>query len=546
VGGGQRDAGYPRRLRSDDRRGLALRAELWQLAAPADAGSAGVSDVLGDVPTGAPRAHVLLAFVRAHCGARRSVLEYEKVTYDEFVASKLGRVTATGITKHGKLHSGLFPHQRDVTSWALQRGRAAAFLSVGLGKSRIQVEWAKHVAKHTGKRVLILAPLSVGAQTAREGAAIDVAVKQARRIEDVEDTDNIVITNYERMHRFVDLVPGLGGIVCDESSILKHESSKTFSLLTDLFRATPFKLCATATPSPNDYGELGTHAEFLGICTRSEMLSEFFCHDGGETQVWRLKGHARKAFWKWVASWGAMLRKPSDLGYDDAGYALPPMTPHIHTIHMDQAKVFDTGVLFAESARGLMDRRTARKDSIVGRVEQCAKMVNDSREPWLIWCDLNAESEMLASLIPAGVEIRGSHTPEQKELAAANFLSGEARVLISKPSIFGFGLNFQHCARQAFVGLTDSWEAYHQAVGRSWRFGQNREVEIHIFASDAEGAVVANIKRKQADADRMSEELAKETGEMMAKEIRGFVRETNEYGAKTKMAMPAWLKDGAR
>lgn len=452
--------------------------------------------------------------------------------YSKFVASKLVRSPHTGLADVPALSPALFAFQRELVGWALRRGRAALFAGTGLGKTRMQLEWARHVGD-----VMILAPLAVAAQTAREGQAIGVDVTVCR--EDADVLPGVNITNYDRIHKFDPL--RFRGVVLDESSIIKHHDAKTLSVLMDAFCATPFKLAATATPSPNDYTELGTHAEFLGVCSRAEMLSEFFVHDGGDTASWRLKGHARGAFWEWVATWAALLRKPSDLGHDDAGYILPPLTVEHHVIAADAETTKLSGLLFAAEAHTLKERRDARRGSIGARVEAAADLVNADAEPWIVWCDLNAESEALARSIPGAIEIRGSHTTEEKEEALTHFAAGRVRVLVSKPSICGFGLNWQHCARIAFVGVTDSFEAYFQAIRRCWRFGQVRPVEAHVFASEIEGRVLANLRRKEADATAMAEELAAWTRGAVNAEVHGMTRSVNAYKPATGMQIPAWL-----
>jgi superfamily II DNA or RNA helicase len=455
-------------------------------------------------------------------------------SYEEFVRGKLSRVPPTGLATVPALHSSLFPFQRDLVAWALRRGRAALFADTGLGKTAMQLEWARHVPGD----VLILAPLAVAAQTAKEGARIGVPVTVCRDGADVRPGVNV--TNYERLHRFD--VSRFTGVVLDESSIIKHHDAKTLRVLLDAFAATPFKLCATATPSPNDYTELGTHAEFLGICSRSEMLAEFFCHDGGETQVWRLKGHARHIFWRWVAGWAAMLRKPSDLGYDNAGYDLPALTVEQHTLAADADTTKAAGLLFATEASSLTERRMARKASLGDRVKACVDIVNADRQPWVVWCDLNVESEMLTSAIDGAVEVRGADSIEDKESRLSDFAEGRARVIVSKPSICGFGLNWQHCARMAFVGVTDSYEAFYQAVRRSWRFGQTRTVIVHVFASEIEGAVLRNLQRKEREATAMSEQLSVETRDAVKQEIVGQCRQTNEHNPSVAMQSPSWLR----
>jgi hypothetical protein len=331
--------------------------------------------------------------------------------------------------------------------------------------------------------------------------------------------------------------------VCDESSVIKNSDSKTFATLTEMFAATPFRLCATATPSPNDYTELGTHAEFLGICTREEMLAEYFCHDGGETQTWRLKGHARGAFWRWVAGWAALIRKPSDFGYSDEGYDLPPLVITQHTIAADHEQAKHQGLLFAEPARMLTERRSARKQSLTPRVQRCADVVlAEPGESWVIWCELNAEADALADAIAGAVEIRGSDDAILKEQRLVAFSAGEYRILISKPKIAGFGLNWQHAARMCFVGVKDSYESTYQAIRRCWRFGQTRSVHVHVFASELEGEVVKNLERKERDAFVMSEALSAETRDVVRAEIMGQKRQTNAYVADTVGAAPGWMR----
>ncbi len=456
------------------------------------------------------------------------------MSYEQFVAAKLGIVQSAGIDAPLRDY-GLFPHQKDLAAWALRRGRAAIFADTGLGKSRMQLAWADTVARETAGDVLILAPLAVAQQTVEEGAMIGVAVTHAREASDIRPGINI--TNYDRVHKFDS--SRFAAVVLDESSIIKHHAAKTLQTLLEKFRATPYKLACTATPAPNDWTELGNHAEFLGVRSRAEMLAEFFVHDGGDTQTWRLKGHARALFWKWVASWGAMVRSPADLGHGASAYELPPMHVHQHSVEI--AHNADHG-LFAMEAQTLTERRNARKASLVDRVRACAEIVNSSSDIWLIWCDLNAEGDALESAIPGSIQVAGCDTEEFKERNLLDFAHGKTRVLISKPSICGFGLNFQSAAHMAFVGVTDSFEAYYQAVRRSWRFGQKRPVNVHVFASNQEGAVVANLKRKEADAKAMSEAMAAETLEAVRSEVVGARKDTNIYTATKSIALPSFME----
>lgn len=456
--------------------------------------------------------------------------------YADFVSSKLSTVPATGIVGDLVLPASLFGFQAALTRWAARRGRAAIFADTGLGKMRMELAWADAVRRYTGQPVMIHTPLAVAAQLAAEAAKIGVLATVCRESSDL--TDGINIANYERLHKFDTSI--FGGVVLDESGCIKHHDTKTFQALTAAYRDTPFKLPATATPAPNDWTELGTHAEFLGVCTRAEMLAEFFTHDGGDTSVWRLKGHARSIFWRWVATWGAMIRKPSNLGFDDGAYNLPPL--HLHEHHVDFEMPLN-GMLFAAEAQTLSERREARRASLEDRVRECASMVNaESTEPWVVWCDLNAEGDALTKAIDGAVQISGADDIDTKERLLVDFAEGRARVLVSKPSICGWGLNWQHARRMAFVGVTDSYEAYYQAVRRCWRFGQTKDVHVHIFASKAEGAVVTNLRRKERDAGLMADSLSAETCEAVMAEVTGTTRDTNLYIDAKRVMVPKFLE----
>jgi len=363
------------------------------------------------------------------------------VSYETFVSGKLALRPPSGIAGTAALPASLFPHQKALTAWAIKLGRAAIFADTGLGKSRMELAWADSVLRHTGQPVLILAPLAVAVQTAGEGAQIGVDVTVCRDGSDVNDR-GVNITNYDRLHRFDPSI--FGGVVLDESSIIKHHDAKSFGLLTAAFRDTPFRLPATATPAPNDWTELGTHAEFLGICTRAEMLAEFFTHDGGDTSVWRLKGHAREQFWRWVVAWGALIRKPSDLGFDDGPYNLPPLHIHEHQIEIDGPL---NGMLFAAEAQTLSERRDARRSSMAERVAECAAKVNaEAKEPWVVWCDLNDESAALTKAIDGAIEIRGADDVDTKESRLEAFASGKAR---SREQTIHLRMGLELAARRA-------------------------------------------------------------------------------------------------
>lgn len=461
------------------------------------------------------------------------------MSYEAFVTRKLQMVQPSGITGAITLPDSLFPHQKALTAWALRRGRAALFADTGLGKMRMELVWADQVHRHTGQPVMIHTPLAVAQQIAAEGRKIGLEVNVCRDGSSVRDGINVI--NYDRLHK---IKPEMfGGVVLDESGCIKHAETRAFKDLTDAYRNTAFKLPATATPAPNDWTELGTHAEFLGICTKAEMLAEYFMHDGGDTSVWRLKGHARELFWRWVSTWGAMIRKPSDLGFDDGAYNLPPL--HLHEHHVEFEMPLN-GMLFAAEAQTLSERREARRKSLEDRVKACAEMVNSQHsESWVVWCDLNAEGDALAKAIPGAVQIAGADSVEVKEQRLQDFAERRTRVLISKPSICGWGLNWQHSARMAFVGVTDSYEAYYQAVRRCWRFGQTRDVHVHIFASKAEGAIVSNLKRKEREAGDMAQSLSAETREAVLASVTGSHRESNAHNASRTVAVPSFLKAAA-
>lgn len=455
--------------------------------------------------------------------------------YQDFVSRKLAYHASDGIDDSWLDASSLFPHQEALTRWALRKGKSAIFANTGLGKTRMQITWADAVHRATGGDVLILAPLAVAEQTREEGDRIGITVTHARDHDDIRPGVNI--TNYDRLHRFD--ASRFVAVVLDESSRIKHDDSKTLAILMESFGPTQYKLCATATPAPNDWTELGTHAQFLGVCTVSEMLAEFFVHDGGETQVWRLKGHARDVFWRWVSSWGAMIQSPADLGFDASAYDLPPLNTHQITVESDAEA--QSGMLFALEALTLSDRRQAKRDSMIYRVRECAAMVNASDDPWVIWTELNAEGDAITAAIPDAVEIRGSDQAETKERRLMDFSHGKIRVLVSKPKIAGWGLNWQHCRNIAFLGATDSFEGYYQAVRRCWRFGQTRPVNVYLFASDYEGAILRNLKRKEADAVEMFRALSAETAAAVRDEIMGQERQSNVYSPSKQIALPAFM-----
>lgn len=422
--------------------------------------------------------------------------------YTDFLNTKTITFRGAGLDcAQSRLHQSLFAFQKDIVCRALKCGRFAVFADCGLGKSRIQLEWARIVCEETGGNVLIVAPLSVAEQTKREAELIGIDAAVCRTADDLRGGVNI--TNYEMIHKFDPAA--FNGIVLDESSILKSYDGKTRKLITDFADGMSYRLACTATPAPNDTVELINHAEFLGIMRGKEMLALFFRQDGNTTHAWRLKRHAEGDFWKWISSWAVAIRKPSDLGYPDDRFILPPLNVAQVTVGGDDG--------FTEEAKTLQERRNARRESMPSRIAQVAQMVNASSDQWILWCDLNAESVALTSAIADAVEITGSDSSDTKLERMAAFISGEARVLVSKPSICGFGVNLQNCHNVAFVGLSDSWEQYYQAIRRCWRFGQKNAVDCYIITSAAEGAVLRNIERKESSANAMFDELVKHMNE---------------------------------
>ena len=455
------------------------------------------------------------------------------VSYADFLAAKALIASPCGFEPQN-VASHLFDFQGAVTRWALRLGRAAIFAGTGLGKTAMQVEFARQVVDHTKGDVLILAPLAVAEQTARWARDYGVEIAVCRERSDMRAGVNI--TNYDRIERFD--IPSLAGIVLDESSILKAEDGATRNLIIEGSQAVPYRLACTATPAPNDFMELGNHSEFVGSMTRSEMLSMFFVHDGGETQKWRLKGHAEEDFWKWVCSWAVMFDSPADLGFDGSRFVLPPLRMHSHIVESTEAP---EGMLFAVEGQTLQERQRARRSSTSERVAEAARLVNAKPdEQWLVWCDMNAEGDALTKAIPGAVQIAGAHDREFKSRAMLAFADGGERVLVSKPSICGFGMNFQSCSHMVFVGLSDSFEKFYQAVRRCWRFGQAREVHCHVVTSSAEGSVVANIRRKEKDAQKMRTGIIRHMSIYTSEELRGK-HAASGYRPQKPMEVPAWL-----
>lgn len=427
------------------------------------------------------------------------------MTYEQFLQAKALTVAPVGFEPLG-FSAPLFAFQKDIVTLACKLGRFCIWADCGMGKTPMQLEWARQVCQQTGGRVLILSPLAVSHQTVREAKkfGIDGVAFAAHP----QDTDaRIVVTNYQKLDRFnpADYV----GIVLDESSILKAMDGKTRSAILDAFRRTPYRLACSATPAPNDYMELGNHAEFVGIMTREEMLAMFFVHDGGDTSKWRIKGHAVEKFWEWVCSWAVTIRKPSDLDYDDGGFKLPALHMHdcvVETPHERLPDAQGQSSLFPQQATTLNDQRAVQRGSLENRVAEAVKLANQPGQ-WIVWCHLNDEIAALAAQIEGAVEVSGSDSDEHKTQSAIGFQEGRIRVIVSKSSIFGFGMNFQNCHQVVFVGMSHSYEQYYQAIRRCWRFGQTEPVQCHVVYDWAEGTVIENIRRKDSDATEMAESM---------------------------------------
>lgn len=452
--------------------------------------------------------------------------------YAEFLARKAIIDPPTGIADPPALPAQLFPFQRDITNWALKRGRAALFAGTGLGKSFMELSWADAIHRATGGDVLLFTPLAVAAQMVREANKFGIAARQVKCQDDCGPGINI--TNYQKLEHF-DLSQFVG-VVLDESSILKSETGHYRNELVQACANIPYRLAATATPAPNDFMELGNHAEFLGIMSYTDMLSTFFTHDGGDTQKWRLKGHAENDFWRWMASWSVLITKPSDLGYENGGYDLPALHQVHHVVRAGEA----TDLLGSIQATTLQERIKARRDSVADRVSHAASITPMDR-PFVWWCNLNSEAEALAKAIPGAVNLHGGLKEEDKERIILEFTDGKITHLVTKASLAGFGLNFQHCADTGFVGLNDSFEQVYQAIRRFWRFGQSKEVTAHFIAAETEGAVVANLRRKEADADRMAAAMVMHTANITKENIGAQVRDKATYNPTETMRLPGWI-----
>lgn len=423
--------------------------------------------------------------------------------YRQFIASKGTWSGSHGFSPRHKWD--LFPHQIATLQFACEKGRSAAFLDTGLGKSRVEAAAAAEFMEESGKPSLILTPLAVARQMARECEAVGVEAKVIREQSDAWPGVNIA--NYERLPK---LDPSFfGGVVLDESSILKSFTGPTKRMLCDAFAETPYRLAATATPAPNDHMELGQHSEFLGVMPGPEMLSRWFISDQTTMGGYRLKGHARESFWSWVASWARAATLPSDLGGDDSGFILPPLSYRLHTVSADITQEVPDGLLFRIPDGSATTLHREKRLTIAERVECAAAIANSESGQVIVWCETNAESSALAAAIPDAVEVYGSMTPDQKIAALDSFTFGDHRVIVSKPKLAGLGLNWQHSNTVIFASVSHSYEQHYQAVRRAWRFGQLNPVTCHVIISDTEMPIWSNVQRKAEDHTRMKREMAR-------------------------------------
>ena len=430
-------------------------------------------------------------------------------------------------------YHGIKDHQRVSIIWACKKGRSALFFDTGLGKTLSQLEWSKQVNIHTKKPVLIVAPLAVTQQTKRESEKFGIDTKIAESKDDVKN--GIYITNYEKLHKFDCSV--FSGVVLDESSILKGLFGKLRKQITESFINTPYKLSCTATPSPNDFMEFGTQSEFLNVMSQTEMLAMFFIHDGGEASKWRMKGHGKVKFWEWLATWSIYISSPSDLGFDGKEYELNDIEYHEHIINTTP----ETGELFSKPAQGLLDRNRARRDTVEKRCKLVAELVNNFNDNCVVWCNLNDESELLHKLINDSVEIKGSTDKDKKVNAMLDFADNKIKCLITKPKLAGFGMNWQSTNKCVFVGLSDSFEQYYQAIRRQWRFGQDKTVHVHIVSADTEGAVVENIKRKESQHKITAKEMINHMKKITIENVTKTKQDKTDYIPDVEFLLPSWI-----
>lgn len=463
--------------------------------------------------------------------------------YHSLIENKRVAFAGDGLAGIPQLNPAMFDHQRHSTEFALRKGRAALFLDTGLGKSLCALDWGRVLIEHTNKPVLMLAPLAVAQQHAREAEKFGIDATVVRSGEEI-GAKRIYITNYDRLEKFD--ASRFAGVILDESSVIKNFTGKTTRALTEAFAKTRFRLCCTATPAPNDHTELGTHAEFLGAMRRDEMLPIWFINDTMDTGTWRIKGHARENFWSWVASWSRCVSKPSDLGFSDDGFVLPPLKIQHHEVAADRSlapgeekkgKLRGQQRLFRIPDTSATSIHTEKRLTINDRADLVAQLLAaEPSEPWIVWVDTDYEADAVMARLPHAMEVRGSLKVEEKERRLVAFSEGRERVIVTKPVIGGYGLNWQHCARQCFAGISFSYENFYQAIRRCWRFGQLRPVTVHIVCADTERAIWAVVERKSGDHEAMKRE-------MVAAMRRSVAEETSRkiYTPTQEAKLPAWI-----
>lgn len=457
--------------------------------------------------------------------------------YAEFVIQKRKRVELFGFEiDHCDINSNLFEWQKRAVIWAIRRGRAALFEECGLGKTLQQLEWARLVYDNTKQPVVIHTPVGVRKQTKREAEKFGISCN----VSVVDEPDQIIkginLINYEKLHKFSGSY--FSGVVLDESSILKGMNSSTRKQLKDAYAGIRYRLACTATPAPNDHMELGNHAEFLGICEPVDMLNRYFVHDSGDTSKWRLRGHAEADFWNWVSQWAICISKPSDIGGSDDGYVLPEMKIYRYHVTADN-EVPLTGMLFNSSGISATTIHEEKRLTNTARCRKAAEIAKSTKGAVIIWCDTNYEADELIKYLPKAVEVRGDD--KDKESKLLNFADQKFRILISKPSIAGFGMNYQHCNTQIFAGLSYSFESYYQAVRRSWRFGQKKPVNVHIVIADSDSSIESAIARKESDHAVMQSGMSKAMSKSNGIEINSDIVK-QRYVCNVKMKVPSFLK----
>jgi len=462
----------------------------------------------------------------------------ELADYYAFLRRKQRRAAPAGLVSVPALNDAMRGDQRAATEFLLRVGSGMLAFDTGMGKTLCGLDWGRVIAKHTGKPVLMLAPPAVGPQHQREGERFGIEAKHVRGADQITGP-GVWVTNYERLHLFQHL--DLGGLILDESSILKSFTGATSRKLIEYGQGVPYRLAMTATPAPNDHMELGQHSAFCGAMPSNEMLARWFTADQSQMGKYRLKRYGQDDFWSWMASWARMAARPSDLGFPDDGFDLPQLHMHLHPVSVDMTEGAEDGELIRRVDISATSIHREKRRTAPLRAERIAELVcAEPDEPWAIWCETDYEADALRAVLPEAIEVRGSHSVDLKESRLDAFSRGDERLLITKPSVAGFGLNWQHCARCAFVGLSFSYESYYQAVRRFWRFGQHRAVEVHIALADTEAVIWQTIQRKAADHARMKEQMT------AAMRRATQAHDTKlAYHPTQPVRLPNWLKQAA-